>query len=218
MSMIPIVLVPALALAACHSVRDVTAAGPTAPSVTADPVPTATSPLGAIPGVTRPLAAGDKQLLEAMRASTAKFHNIDAALAAGYVDDGFGCIDAASFGLDPSVGGMGFHLINDALHADPATDPLRPDILVYEPQAHGKPMLVALEYEVFRPDWYGAGNTQPPTLLGQPFESFDFEGLQIFGLHVWLWRNNPSGMFQDFNPKVTCRLLAQGKNGRVSVS
>ena len=36
-------------------------------------------------------------------------------------------------------------------------------------------------------------------------ESFDFDIYQIFGLHVWLWRNNPSGMFEDFNPKVRCR-------------
>ena len=146
----------------------------------------------------------DNRLLAAMRTATARFHNIDAAFAAGYVDDGFGCIDAASFGLDPAVGGMGFHLINESLHADPETDPMRPDILVYAPAEHGNPKLVALEYEVFRPDWHGAGHTDPPTLLGQLFESFDFEGLQIYGLHVWLWRNNPSGMFQDFNPNVAC--------------
>ena len=205
--MIPLVLVFAIsATSACRNVHDVASATPTSPSATAAIGPAASFPSGATAGLTRAsIAAGDNQLLEAMRAATARFHNIDEALAAGYVDDGFGCIDAASFGLDPSVGGMGFHLINDSLHADPATDPLRPDLLVYEPQPHGKPALVALEYEVFRPDWYGAGNTQPPTLLGQPFESFDFEGLQIFGLHVWLWRNNPSGMFQDFNPKVACR-------------
>ena len=145
--------------------------------------------------------------LALIRAATARYQNIDKAFADGYIDDGFGCIDATSFGLDPSEGGMGFHLINWALHDDPATDPLRPDLLVYEPaaSAHGKPKLVALEWEVFRPDWWGAGNTEPPSLLGQEFESFDFDGLEIFGLHVWLWRNNPSGLFADFNPKTSCR-------------
>ena len=149
----------------------------------------------------------DQTLLTNIRQATARFQNIDVALAAGYVDDGFGCIDAAAFGLDPAAGGMGFHLINEALHADPETDPLRPDLLVYEPAAgnQGKPRLVALEYEVFRPDWYRAGHTAPPTLLGHEFESFDFDTLQIFGLHLWLWRDNPSGMFEDFNPKVSCR-------------
>jgi len=120
-------------------------------------------------------------------------------------DDGFGCVDAADFGLDPSLGAMGFHLINEALHADPATDPLRPDLLVYEPaRGQGKPKLVALEYEVFRSDWYAAGNTEPPTLLGHEFVPIDFEDLHVFGLHVWLWRNNPAGMFEDFNPKLSC--------------
>ena len=198
-----IVLSFALSVCACQKGPDAVAVGPTSPSAFAS----APSPARVGSGVSRSVGAAgldDTQLLAAMRGATARFHNIDAALAAGYVDDGFGCIDAASFGLDPSLGGMGFHLINESLHADPATDPLRPDLLVYEPQPHGQPKLVALEYEVFRPDWYGAGNTQPPTLLGQPFESIDFEGLQLFGLHVWLWRANPSGMFQDFNPKVTC--------------
>ena len=154
---------------------------------------------------TRPAASQPD--LAAMRASTAKYQNINNAFADGYIDDGFGCIDATSFGLDPSEGAMGFHLINWALHDDPATDPLRPDLLVYEPapSPHGQPKLVALEYEVFQQDWWAAGNTEPPSLLGQEFEAFEFEGLEIFGLHVWLWRTNPSGLFADFNPKVQCR-------------
>jgi hypothetical protein len=199
-AVIPLVL--ALAVSACQKVNDATSLSPTSPSATID-VPAAAALAGSRQGLAKP-AVADNQLLAAMRAATARFQNIDAAFAAGYVDDGFGCIDAASFGLDPTLGGMGFHLINEALHADPATDPLRPDLLVYEPQPHGHSKLVALEYEVFRPDWYGAGNTHPPTLLGQAFESIDFEGLELYGLHVWLWRNNPSGMFQDFNPKVAC--------------
>ena len=146
----------------------------------------------------------DQTLLAAIRQATARFQNIDAAFAAGYVDDGYGCIDAASFGLDPALGGMGFHLINEALHADPETDQLRPDLLVYEPSAHGRPKLVALEYEVFRDDWHNAGHTEPPTLHGQEFESIDFDVFHVYGLHVWLWRDNPNGMFVDFNPKTSC--------------
>ena len=152
--------------------------------------------------------ATDQQLLSEIRQATARFQNIDAAFAAGYVDDGFGCIDATDFGLPASAGGMGFHLINESFHADPATDPLRPDLLVYEPEpsSSGKPKLVALEYEVFTRDWYGAGNTAPPTLLGHEFEFLDFGNYgTVFGLHIWLWRDNPNGMFQDFNPKVSCR-------------
>ena len=101
-------------------------------------------------GTVHGAASDDHQLLAAIRLSTAKYQNIDAAFADGYVDDGYGCVDATLFGLDRSVGGMGFHLINWQLHDDPATDPLRPDLLVYEPapSPSGKPKLVALEYEL----------------------------------------------------------------------
>ena len=151
------------------------------------------------PGTGQPLTHDDQVLLAAIRGATARYQNVDAARADGYVDDGFGCI------ADPALGGMGWHLINDALHADPETDPLRPDLLVYEPQKNGKLKLVALEYEVYQADWYRAGHTSPPTLLGHEFEAIDFPPLPlIFGLHVWAWRDNPSGMFADFNPKVEC--------------
>lgn len=29
--------------------------------------------------------------------------------------------------------------------------------------------------------------------------------LPIFKLHIWLWQNNPSGTFADWNPKVSCK-------------
>jgi len=169
---------------------------PTTPrSAGSRPMASATQNLG----TGKPLTLDEQKLLADVRAATARFQNVDVARANGYVDDGFGCI------ADPVLGGMGWHLINDALHADPATDPLRPDLLVYEPQKDGRLKLVALEYEVYRPDWYGAGNTTPPTLFGREFEAVDFPGLPpIFGLHVWVWRDNPSGMFADFNPKVAC--------------
>jgi hypothetical protein len=145
------------------------------------------------------LGVADRQLMARIRAATARYQNVDVARAEGYVDDGFGCI------ADPALGGMGWHLINDALHADAETDPLRPDLLVYEPGADGKLKLVALEYEVFQADWVAAGHTGAPTLLGQTFPLVDFPGLPLlYGLHVWLWRENPSGMFADFNPKVQC--------------
>ena len=149
---------------------------------------------------------GDEQLVAQIRAATAKYHNIEAAYADGYILDPYPCVGAADFGLPPAAGGMGFHLIHWGLHDDPETDPLRPDLLVYEPASslNGKPKLVALEYEVFRGDWYGAGHTEPPSLLGQEFEQIDFDGLQVFALHFWLWLDNPTGPFFDFNPKTSC--------------
>ena len=195
-----------LSLAALPSLGgcDATTSVPLAPSAFSESsaaLATATSENAANSGA----LATDQRLLSMIRQATARFQNIDAALAAGYVDDGYGCFDAAQAGLDPALGGMGFHLINEALHADPATDPLKPDLLVYEPRRGVKPKLVALEYEVFIADWYGAGNIAPPALLGHVFEELHFPGLDVFALHLWLWRDNPNGMFQDFNPKVSCQ-------------
>jgi hypothetical protein len=169
------------------------------------PVGEGVGPSAVRPGALKP-ASNDQKLIAEIRQATAKYQNIDVAYADNYVVDDIGCMDATSFGLDPSVGGMGFHLTNWALHDDPATDPLHPDVLVYEParSANGKPKLVALEYENFRADWYAAGNTAPPTLLGHEFESIDFEEWHVFGLHFWLWLDNPSGAFTDFNPKTSC--------------
>jgi len=49
---------------------------------------------------------------------------------------------------------------------------------------------------------------QPPALLGQLFTYTPFPnrfGLKAFySLHVWAWKNNPSGTFVDWNPTVSC--------------
>ena len=145
------------------------------------------------------MSAADNQLIAQMRAATAKYHNIDVARNDGYVDDGFGCI------ADPALGGMGWHLIRDDLHADPSIDPLMPELLIYEPGKNGKMKLVAVEYEVYQQDWIDAGHVDPPSLLGREFEALVFEGIPpVYGLHVWLWENNKAGLLEDWNPKVKC--------------
>lgn len=30
------------------------------------------------------------------------------------------------------------------------------------------------------------------------------EGLGVYVLHAWIWANNLSGMFEDWNPRVSC--------------
>jgi hypothetical protein len=141
----------------------------------------------------------DAQLVAQMRKATEKYHDINRARADGYVDDGFGCVS------DPIEGGMGWHLIRDDLHADPAIDPLMPELLLYEPDKNGKMKFVAVEYEVYQDDWHNAGNVNPPTLLGKEFEALVFDGIPpVYGLHVWLWEENPSGLLNDWNPKVRC--------------
>ena len=53
-----------------------------------------------------------------------------------------------------------------------------------------------------------SSNTSPPQLFGRTFALIgepNRYGLPAFyELHVWLWQPNPSGMFADWNPNVTC--------------
>jgi hypothetical protein len=64
-----------------------------------------------------------------------------------------------------------------------------------------------MEYIVFAEAW-DAANQQPPSLFGQTLHlvgSPNRYGLPPFyELHLWAWKHNPSGMFNDWNPTVTC--------------
>jgi hypothetical protein len=102
---------------------------------------------------------------------------------------------------------MGVHYVNGALVGDGAVDLERPEALVYEPQKNGRLRLVAVEYVVFQKAW-DEQHSEPPSLFGQPFELMEAGnryGLDPFyELHVWLWKHNPSGLFEDWNPRVSC--------------
>jgi len=47
-----------------------------------------------------------------------------------------------------------------------------------------------------------------PTLFGQMFMATPapnrYDIPAFFSLHVWLWQNNPAGLFAPFNPDVSC--------------
>jgi hypothetical protein len=73
---------------------------------------------------------------------------------------------------------------------------------VYTPEANGKLKLGAVEYIVPAEPWDAAGHTEPPMLLDKHFHLN--EALGVYVLHAWLWRNNPAGTFEDWNPKVSC--------------
>lgn len=93
---------------------------------------------------------------------------------------------------------MGFHWVNQEL-VDPVFEPARPEAVLYAPGPNGQLELVAVEYIVI-----DVG--QPaPTFAGQPF---DVGGTPVpvahWSLHVWLFRENPNGLFTPFNPRVAC--------------
>ena len=68
---------------------------------------------------------------------------------------------------------------------------------------------------MFAAAWKSAGNTAPPTFHGVKWDTMaDDPKTTIdeahmfephFDRHVWLYRENPNGVFAQFNPKVTCK-------------
>lgn len=170
-------------------------------------VPTAAPSVVAAPSFDRTAASEMSFLgnqLAAVRRATAPFHEMAVAADAGY--------DAP---LTPcwyygSEGAMGYHYGNPDL-IDGTPELLRPEILAYAPDHDGNLHLAAIEYIVPIPMWAGS---EPPSLLGQEFERNDALGL--YALHLWLWRNNPNGMFADWNPRVSCAGAAESEDRSAS--
>jgi len=139
--------------------------------------------------------------LAAARAATAGFHNGHPGYSLLTDAAGIACIDK------PGEGGMGVHYVNGALVADGKVSATKPELVVYEPLENGGQRLVAAEYVVFQADW-DAKHDDAPSLFGREFELVEAGnryGLPPFyELHAWLWKHNPSGFFEDWNPRVTC--------------
>lgn len=133
---------------------------------------------------------------------TVKYLDVQPAKDDGYTElrdaQGIACID------NPGVGGMGTHYVKGV--ADTVIDPATPDALVYE-TTQGKLRLVAAEYIVFQKAW-DADHRRPPKLFGRRFalvpDGNRFGVPAFYELHVWLWKPNPRGLFDDWNPNVTC--------------
>lgn len=125
-----------------------------------------------------------------VHAATARFHSTVQATKAGYA--------VASPCVASPAGGMGFHWVNGAL-VDPVFEPLRPEAILYAPDANGGLKKVAVEYIVVN--------------VGEPAPTFGDQAFTVGGaplpvphwtLHVWLDEANPSGLFAPFNPNVSC--------------
>jgi hypothetical protein len=127
--------------------------------------------------------------LAQVRAATHQYHDVDAAVADGYV-----LLDVC-FASDD--GGMGYHYLKGV--EDGLLDPSAPEALVYAPTSTGL-KLVAVEYIVP----YTPGSTAP-SVLGQPLHHNTALGLWV--LHAWIWHGNPAGVLADYNPNLeTCTL------------
>jgi hypothetical protein len=160
-------------------------------------------------------SATQNQILADIRSATAKYHDLDAAVADGYQLDPH-CVE------HPDLGAMGHHAVNMS-RIIPAVVPSEPGVLVYEPMKNGKYRLVAAEFLVPAEPW-DAANSGPPMLGDEEFDDHreiiwveDEFGELVpvnakggppfphYQLHVWVWKNNPNGMYVPFNPKVRCQ-------------
>lgn len=166
----------------------------------------AVTPLLALAGYAA--ASNERSEAAVASAATARFHDLDAAQDAGYtihVADAAGLTCIAQAG----EGAMGDHFADGSLLVDGGViDAANPEALVYEQRNDGSFKLVALEYLVFQGDWEAAGNTSPPELFARTFDfvaSPNRYGLPPFyALHAWIWKPNPSGLLNAWNPNVSC--------------
>ena len=140
-------------------------------------------------------AAAERQDLATLRAATARFHRYEVADAAGYSFLFMNACMADVSGADR--GGMGFHWVNAAL-LDGTVDVATPEALLYEPGPEGQRRLVGVEYVIPQSMWRGS---EPPRLFGR---DFTLNAFGLWALHVWVWKHNPSGLYADWNPRVSC--------------
>lgn len=126
---------------------------------------------------------------------------------------------------DPAQGAMGHHYVRpDLLGLGPRvngkvngtgtyTDTDPPAILLYIPDGDGGFKLAGIEMLVFFDAWH-AQNTRPPNFRGREYnlmvdnpdtlrdEAHGFT--PHYDLHIWLFEHNPSGLYAQWNPALSC--------------
>jgi hypothetical protein len=140
---------------------------------------------------------GTLKMLADLRAATVKYHDIEMAIENGF-EQGSGCVSTPD-------GGMGFHYVNFAI-VDGNYDPTMPEALLYEMAKNGKMKLVGVEFVIVKDAW----DTENDVIPNFGMQEFDIAFAPIplpfdnYQLHAWVWKNNPSGIFSKYNPKVVC--------------
>jgi len=167
--------------------------------------------VGAAGIVTAGAGAATPDEIQAAKATTARYHSLEQALKDGYTTKNEPCVQEAP-------GAMGIHAVNPTLAGDLTIDPLRPEILLYVPDRNGNLKLVGVEYFTVAltatGPWFGSESpaggfvNAAPTVFGQTFDG-PMPGHNPsmpwhYDLHVWLWADNPSGLFPPFNPALSC--------------
>lgn len=148
-----------------------------------------------VPSSAEPSAYGAEvqQAWSRVRAATQEFHALDSAVAKGYPREVAQCL------ADAEHGAMGYHHMNRAL-LDRVVEVERPEILLYEKKRDGSYGLNGVEYIVPYRAW--PRDSVPPKVMGLDMKRSD--PLNLWYLHMWVWRPNKAGLFADWNPDVGC--------------
>jgi hypothetical protein len=151
-------------------------------------------------------AGGERSDAAKVAAATARFHDLAVAEDEGYTVH-VAELSGATCIANGADGAMGDHFVKGSILFDGAIDASTPEALVYEQRNDGSYKLVALEYIVFKDAW-DATHSSKPELFGQEFDttpSPNRYGLPAFySLHAWIWKPNPSGLLEPWNPNVSC--------------
>lgn len=164
----------------------------------------------------------------AVKAAAARYVDVNAALADGYIPDPSGhCVSAEAEGLPAEWGAMGIHYLNPARLGITASEPrvdgnglntdfLLPSILLYEPQADGSMRLVGAENLIFETAWKAQSHTDAPVFAGRSWDYMADDAatpgdeahgfMPHYDQHVW-FVDNPAGELMPFNPAITCDFM-----------
>ena len=146
----------------------------------------------------------ESALVEAVRDATATFKNVTSEDGPGHgYELMFGCVSGGDFGA------MGLHYVNLGLVFDGGElDPAHPEIILYEPLPNGRLRITGADFLVIAKDWDEKHPGDPPQLMGQLFHRFEapnrFGLPDFYTLHVWAWKDSPTGTFSNWHSNVSC--------------
>jgi hypothetical protein len=159
-------------------------------------------PVLAIAAVTSAFGGGQSELSE-LRQSIARYHDLQAAIDAGYTVE---LPQTAAFGggtciANGAEGAMGIHMVSPG-RIDANLDAADPEALLYERRNNGTLKLTGVEYVV-------AQTVPRPELYGVSFDDtnlarFGDPATNVWTLHAWVFKPNTDGMFDPWNTRVSC--------------
>lgn len=138
--------------------------------------------------------------LDALQLSVMPFFNYDVAVNAGWDTILGECVESP-------MGGMGYHVHNMDQLLNGYLTLLRPEVLLYAPMEDGSMEFQGVEYIIPAELWE---SEEPPQFLGRQLHFNPNVGPHgIWALHVWVGKENPNGVFEDWNPDVSCQYAVE---------